>query len=102
MKKFEDLVFKPHPNAKYAYSLPYPLSKQYGNAKQAIFNFANEYGVSVILGECYYSNGIDTYEVAILKDGQITYDTPVTNNVIGYLKSSEVSEIMSQVQELTD
>jgi uncharacterized protein YlbG (UPF0298 family) len=34
------------------------------------------------------------------KDGDISYDTPVTNDVIGYLNSDEVTDIMEQVQIL--
>jgi uncharacterized protein YlbG (UPF0298 family) len=34
------------------------------------------------------------------KDGDITYDTPVTNDVIGYLNPEEVTDIMEQVQIL--
>jgi hypothetical protein len=30
----------------------------------------------------------------------ITYDTPVTDDVIGYLKPEEVTEIMENVQSL--
>lgn len=41
----------------------------YDKARQAIMEFENGYGVSVLFGEAFYSNGIDTYEVAILKDG---------------------------------
>jgi uncharacterized protein YlbG (UPF0298 family) len=41
------------------------------------------------------------FEVAVLgKDGDITYDTPVTNDVIGYLNPDDVTDIMKQVQEL--
>jgi hypothetical protein len=41
------------------------------------------------------------FEIAVLgKDGDLTYDTPVTNDVIGYLDPEGVSDIMEQVQEL--
>jgi hypothetical protein len=41
------------------------------------------------------------FEVAVLdKDGNLTYDTPVTNDVVGYLNPDEVTEIMEQVQSL--
>jgi hypothetical protein len=33
-------------------------------------------------------------------DGDLTYDTPVTNDVIGYLSEKGVSDVMKQVQEL--
>jgi hypothetical protein len=41
------------------------------------------------------------FEVAVLdKDGKLTYNTSVTNDVIGYLNPDEVTEIIKQVQSL--
>jgi len=41
------------------------------------------------------------FEVAVLdSNGDLTYDTSVTNDVIGYLNTDEVTEIMEQVQSL--
>ena len=85
MKKFEDLQFEKHPT---------------GFGKHAIMEFKNGYGVSVVFGNQWYSNGIDTYEIAILKDGRLTYSTHITDDVLGYQTKHEVSEIMKQVQEL--
>lgn len=68
--------------------------------RQARMKFPNGYGVSVIIGRMFYSNGIDTYELAIFKGENICYDTPITNDVLGYLSKEEVTEIMKKVQEL--
>lgn len=100
MKEFKDLIFEPHGLSKNAHLLPYPLNEKYGNAKQAIMNFENGYGVSVLIGKCFYSNGIDTYEVRVLYGGELTYNTPITNDVIGRSSQNEVTDIMRQVQEL--
>jgi hypothetical protein len=62
--------------------------------------FKNGYGVSVLRGTLFYSNGVDTYEVAVLKDGHITYHTKITNDVLGHLSKKEVTEVMKKVQEL--
>jgi len=41
------------------------------------------------------------YELAVLgKDGQITYDTPITNDVIGYLREMDVTDVMEKIQQL--
>ena len=58
MKTFKDLKFEKH-----YYS---PFCKE---AKQAKMNFENGFGVSVLFGNCFYSNGRNTYEVAVLKNG---------------------------------
>jgi hypothetical protein len=43
------------------------------------------------------------YEVAVLdSEGDLTYETPVTNDVIGYLSEKGVSDVMKKVQELTN
>ena len=84
MKTFEDLVFTDHPF--------------HERAKQAILWFDNGYGVSVLLGARFYSNGSDTYEVAIMYDDQLTY--PMEDDVVGYLKAWEVTAYMDKVQRL--
>lgn len=70
------------------------------NHKQAIKCFFNGYGVSVLFGNSFYSNGVDTYEVAILKDGHLCYSTPITDDVLPYQTKEEVSDIMKKVQML--
>lgn len=85
MKTFNDLKFESHP---------------LGFGMRATADFDNGYGVSVVCGDLFYSNGMDTYELAVTKDGYICYDTPITNDVIGYLSEDEVTEVMKRVQEL--
>lgn len=67
---------------------------------KAIIEFENGYGVSVLFGIPAYSNGIDTYELAVLKDGSLCYDTEITNDVLGYIEKEEVTNIMIKVQQL--
>ena len=86
MKTFEDLEFKPHPSG----------------GEMAYIEFSNGYGVSVIFGSKFYSNGIDTYELAVMKDGDLCYSSGITNDVIGYITKDEVTEYMKQIQELED
>lgn len=100
IKTFKDLQFQPHKLLRGAGSLPPYLREQYQNARQAIMDFDNGYGVSVIIGKCFYSNGIDTYELAVLKDGGLCYDTPVTDDVLGGLSEDEVTEAMKKLQLL--
>ena len=100
VKTFTDLVFNPHALSKEARHLPSPLREEYMEAKHAVMRFDNGYGISVVKGDMFYSNGIDTYEVAVLKDGAICYDTSITDDVIGYVNADEVSNIMKQIKEL--
>ena len=86
MKTFNDLVFGQHSCIDFL--------------MQAKLQFENGYGVSVLFGGIAYSNGIDTYEVAVLKDGSLCYDTEITNDVIGYIEKEEVTNVMIRVQQL--
>ena len=88
MKTFRSLIFKPH-----SIGIDH-------DAKKAFCKFDNGYGVSVVFGDMFYSNGIDTYELAIFKGDEICYDTDITDDVMGYLTNLEVTEIMKKVQEL--
>jgi hypothetical protein len=88
MKKFEDLDFK-------------KLTDQFMSGVQARMMFENGLGVSVVSHTYSYGGKDGLFEVAVLDaDGDLTYNTPVTNDVIGYLKPEEVTEIMEQVQNL--
>lgn len=87
LKDFSDLVFEPHPIGLKGHT-------------QAIMNFDNGYGVSVICGTLFYSNGVDTYEVAVLKGDLIDFNHQVTGDVAGYRTKQEVSDIMAKVQRM--
>ena len=66
---------------------------------QAILRFDNGYGVSVLRGNCFYSNGIDTYEVGVLNGDSLCYPEEFGDDVIGYVTAEQVTEIMKKVQE---
>lgn len=67
---------------------------------RAKMNFLNNYGVSVIRNRYSYGGSQGLYELAVLYKGKITYNTPITDNVLGYLNEQEVSEVMKKVQEI--
>ena len=71
-----------------------------GSAMQHLYRFSNGYGASVIQN-CYsYGHEHGLYELAVLKDGRLCYDTPITSDVIGYLTADEVTEHLRQIEEL--
>jgi hypothetical protein len=86
MKTFNDLEFK--------------QDIQRGlNAARVMFD--NGYGVSVIIGPHTYGGEDGLYELGVLgKDGKLTYDTPVTDDVEGYLTEEGVTEFLKQIQNL--
>lgn len=80
MKTFKDLEFK-------------------GDiTKRARLNFPNGYGISVVYGSYTYSDN-GTYEVGILKDDCLYYETPLTNNVLGYQTPEQINKIIEELLE---
>lgn len=66
--------------------------------------FPNGYGVSIVRHSFSYGHERGLWEMAILKGTEdehtITYDTPITNDVIGHLSEEEVNDYCKQVSEL--
>ncbi len=88
MKKFEDLDF-------------IKLDDGFMKGVKCRMMFENGFGVSVVSHTYSYGGKDGLFEVAVLdKDGDLTYNTPVTNDVIGYLNPDEVTDIMEEVQKL--
>ena len=83
---------------------------EYHTKRQAVYFFSNGYGISVINiigtnGEHYsYTKNKHQYEIAVLEgsknNSRITYDTVITNDVIGYLGIEEVYKIMEEIEKL--
>lgn len=72
---------------------------------QYIFKFDNGYGASVIkfVGSYGYYN--DLWELAVTEydetgEWNLTYDTPIADNVIGHLTDGEVRELLKNISEL--
>jgi len=86
MKTFKDLSFTQH--------------RSWCLGTQAKINFDNGYGVSVITGDKAYTDVDCPYELAVLKDGNLCYSTPITDDVLGYLTKTKVTNIMKKVQSL--
>ena len=86
MKTFKDLKFK---------------KDKHAEGIQAYIFFANNYGASVIKNKYSYGNEKGLYEIAVLNsDKAITYDTPITKDVIGNLTPEEVTETLIKIQTL--
>lgn len=65
------------------------------------FSFENGYGASVIQHEYSYGGNEGLWELAVLDfAGDLTYDTEITDNVIGYLNEREVEELLNRIKSL--
>jgi hypothetical protein len=86
MKTFKDLEFKKLPDMSGVYSR---------------IRFENGFGASIVKHDFSYGGRNGLYELAVLdRNDQITYDTPVTDDVLGYLSEDNVTEALEQIQNL--
>ena len=86
MKTFKDLEFNTHPM---------------GVGVRATITFDNGYGASVVKTPYTYGGNSGLYELAVLdNDGNLTYDTPITDDVMGYLSETDVTDILEKIQKL--
>ena len=87
MKTFNDLEFVPH-------------AAGMGGVMSRI-QFENGYGASVVKTDYTYGGDKGLYELAVLdSEGHLTYSTPVTDDVIGYLRPEDVTDVMEKIQQL--
>ena len=87
MKTFNDIVFKTNPRG-----------ADFGIVSRTEFD--NGYEVSVVKSPYTYGGDKGLYELAVFKDGEITYATPITDDVIGYLRPEDVTDVMTKIQQL--
>lgn len=63
--------------------------------------FDNGYGASVVSHQYSYGGKDGLFELAVLdKNGKLTYDTPITSDVLGYLTPEKVTEKLIEIQDL--
>jgi len=66
--------------------------------------YSNGYGISIISNEFSYGGLNGLYEIAILigeeEDYEICYETPITNDVMGYLNPEQVIQTIEDVKKL--
>lgn len=89
MATFADLDFKPHPG---------------GFGVQAKKFFANGYGASVIQSRYSYGGDEGKYELGVYEGDDashcLTYETPVTDDVLGYLTEDDVTKALAEIEAL--
>jgi hypothetical protein len=70
--------------------------------RQLVFRFPNGYGASVINDG--YGKANESFELAVIKftgnDFKLVYDTPVTGDVLGWLKVPELFAKLSEIEAL--
>lgn len=72
----------------------------FGEDIQAIAEFPNGYGASVVRFPGVHNYHFGRYEIAVLKGGNLCYTTPVTNYTVNNLTESGVTEILAEIGNL--
>ena len=69
------------------------------------YTFPNNYGASVVKHDFSYGGQNGLWELAVLdysidKEGEISYHTPITQDVIGHLTWKNVEGILQEIKQL--
>ena len=64
---------------------------------QAHLEFTNGYTAFVFRA---HSERLYPYEFAIIKNGKLCYDTPVTNKVIGHCNENDIENLLQKTKDL--
>jgi hypothetical protein len=65
-----------------------------------VIEFENGYSASIVSHDLSYGGQEGLFEIAILHDGEMVYDTWITPDVIGYLDFAGVAGILKDIEEL--
>lgn len=77
-------------------------SRPHLGGSQDIYKFPNGFGASVVRGPYSYGGSEGLWELAVLDaEGQLTYTTEITSDVLGYLEAEEVEETLREVMHLS-
>ena len=63
-------------------------------------DYPNGYSASIISNDYSYGGDRGLFEVAVIHDEIIVYDTPVTKDVVGHLDFAGVCNILKDIEEL--
>jgi len=76
--------------------------------EQRLYRFDNNFGASIIFHNGSYGFEDGLIEIAVIRwseDGKnwlLTYDTEITDDVIGYLTQEQAKDILEKIKKLED
>ena len=66
-----------------------------------VYEFENGYGASVVSHDVSHGGDRGLYEIAVLdSNGDLCYDTPITDDVVGYAGVQTVYETLDRIKSL--
>lgn len=77
------------------------------NGIQNIYKFPNGYGASVVQHDMSYGSHDNKWELAVIyfyseNQWDIVYDTPITDDVVGWLDMMQVMEVLLEIEQLPE
>lgn len=82
----------------------FPAYEEYPDSElqgvQRIYTFENGYKASVVKHKYSYGGDKGLWELAVLFNDALVYDTPVTDDVLGYLDDAARDAALEQVANL--
>ena len=97
--RFDALVFTPKYSGEELKTIA-RIAPSAAGGSQARVIFANGYGASIVTGYGAYGGAEGLAELAVLKDGSLCYDTPITSDVEGYLNEADVTRLLCEIAAL--
>ena len=75
------------------------------NGVGLIIEFDNGYGASIVChdrscGGPFKIGESNLYELAVLHDGHLCYDTPITADVLGWQTIEEINKTLKEIEKL--
>ena len=70
------------------------------NGVQIVHLFPNGYGASVVKHDMSSGGKNDLWELAVLKNGELCYNTSVTSDVLGHLSDEDVEFHLKEIENL--
>ena len=66
-----------------------------------VYKFDNGFGASVVQHSGSYGGNQGLYEIAVLDSkGDLCYDTPITDDVIGYANEDKIKDTLDRIKSL--
>lgn len=82
------------------------IERGINGGSQVVHRFDNNFGASVVRHSFSYGSEEGLWELAVLtfadetNDYELTYDTEITNDVIGHLTEEDVEDLLNKIEKL--
>lgn len=82
------------------------IDRTLNGGTQVVHRFENNFGTSVVRHDFSYGGDEGLFELAVLEfpneteEYHLTYDTEITDDVLGYLSEEDVQQYLNQIEQL--